>query len=95
MPLYPPPSTSLGGIGDTFETVSRNLESYDYDITYSGGAVDTITYDLGGGLQVVKTLGYTSGDVTSITLSGDTPGGISLTKTITYTSGDVTGIAYT
>lgn len=87
-----------GGSGytETFETVSANLSAYDYVIAYNGsGDVSTITYNLGGGLEVVKTLNYTSGDVTSIVLSGDTPSGISLTKTLTYTSGDVTGIAYT
>lgn len=88
-------SSSSGGLGDSFETVSANLSAYNYTITYNGsGDVDTITYDLGGGLEVVKTLNYTAGDVTSIVLSGDTPSGISLTKTLTYTSGDVTSIAY-
>jgi len=83
----------LGGGGSTnsFETVSANLSAYDYTINYNGsGDVSTIVYSNG----VTKTLNYTSGDVTSIVLSGSTPSGISLTKTLTYSSGDVMGITY-
>ena len=78
----------------TFETVSNNLRVYPYTITYSSGDIDTIVYDLGGGMQIIKTFGYTSGDVTSITLSGDTPSGIDLVKTISYVGGVVDNIVY-
>lgn len=83
--------TGGGGLSETFETVSANLKAYDYTINYDGnGDVTSIVYSNG----VTKTLNYTSGDVTSIVLSGSTPSGISLTKTLTYTSGNVTGITY-
>jgi len=85
---------NLGGGGSTnsFETVSANLSAYDYVINYNvDGDVSTIVYSNG----VTKTLNYTSGDVTSIVLSGSTPSGITLTKTLTYSLGDVVGITYT
>lgn len=83
-----------GGGTETFETVSKNLKAYPYTISYSGGNIDYITYNLGGGLEIVKTFGYTSGDVTSVTLSGDTPAGIDLTKTISYSGGNIDIINY-
>jgi len=80
-----------GGISDSFETVSANLSAYDYTINYNGsGDVSSIVYSNG----VTKTLNYTSGNVTSIVLSGATPQGVDLTKTLIYTGDDVTSIAY-
>jgi len=87
-----PDTTSL--IAEEFETVSKNLKSYPYDITYDiDDNIDFIEYDTGSGL-ITKTFGYTSGDVTTITLSGSTPGGIDLIKTFTYSSGQLTSVAY-
>jgi len=86
--------SATGGLSETFESVSKNLKAYPYEIAYSGGNVSTITYDLGGGMSIVKTFGYTSGDVTTVVLSGDTPTGIDLTKTIAYVGGDVDTINY-
>jgi len=83
-----------GGSTNSFETVSKNISAYPYEIAYSSGDVSTITYDLGGGQSIVKTFGYTSGDVTSITLSGDTPSGIDLVKTISYSGGAVDNVVY-
>jgi hypothetical protein len=77
----------------TFETVNKNISSWDATISYSGGVVSSISYS-NGVLTVVKTFNYTGADLTSIVLSGDTPAGIDLTKTLSYTSGDLTGIAY-
>lgn len=88
--------TPSGGSGytETFETVSQNFNEYPYTIAYSGGEISTITYDLGGGQSIVKTFNYTSGNITSIVLSGDTPSGINLTKTFTYSSGNIVSVAY-
>ncbi len=84
-----------GGTADSFETVSKNLTAYDYVIDYTiDGDIDFITYDLGGGMSIIKTFNYTSGDITSIVLSDDTPAGISLTKTITYAGGNVDNVVY-
>lgn len=77
----------------TFETVSKNLKSFDNTRTYTaGGLPDTITYSNG----VVKTFSWDpSGRLTSVVLSGTTPSGIELTKTFTYdAAGNITSIVY-
>lgn len=81
-------------LGDEFETVSKNLRTYPYTLTYGVDGIDTIVYDLGGGLSITKTFNYTLSVLTSIVLSGDTPSGIELTKTLSYTGADLTGVVY-
>jgi len=87
-------ATSGTSASEAFETVSKNVKSYPYTLVYGVDGVSTITYDLGGGLSIVKTFNYTLGVLTSIVLSGDTPAGISLTKTLSYTGADLTSVAY-
>ena len=94
-------SNSILGSGDltvisaeTYETVSKNLIGYPYAITYNGSDIDYITYDLGGGLSIIKTFNYTDGLLTTLVLSGDTPSGIDLTKTLNYTGDDLTSVEY-
>jgi hypothetical protein len=89
-----PPGTPGESWQETFESVSKNLKSKPYALTYTGGVLTSIVYTLGGGLFITKTLGYTGSNLTTIVLSGDTPSGITLTKTLTYTGGVLTGIAY-
>lgn len=79
---------------ETFESVSKNLKSYPYELTYTGDDLTSIVYDLGGGLQIVKTLTYTGENLTEIVLSGDVPSGISTTKTLSYTGDNLTDIIY-
>jgi hypothetical protein len=86
--------SSSSSFGDEFETVSKNLKSYPYNLTYGVDGIDTIVYDLGGGLSVTKTFNYTLSVLTSIVLSGNTPSGIELTKTFSYTGLDLTGVTY-
>ena len=81
-------------LAEEFESVSKNLISYPYVITYDGDDVDYITYDLGGRLEIIKTFHYTDGVLTSLVLSGDTPSGIDLTKTLHYTGDDLTSVTY-
>jgi hypothetical protein len=81
-------------LNDEFETVSKNLRNYPYALVYGIDGVSTITYDLGGGLSIVKTFNYVLGVLTTIVLSGDTPSGIELTKTLSYTGADLTSVAY-
>jgi hypothetical protein len=78
---------------ETFETVSKNLKSFNFTLAYNGAnKLSTLTYSNG----IIKTLSYNgSGQLSTVVLSGSTPAGISLTKTLTYTSGKLTGIAYT
>ena len=81
------------GVAVTYETVSKNLKSWDATFAYSLGVLDTITYTDGVD-SIVKTFGYTLGVLTTITLSGDTPGGIDLVKTLTYSGADLATVGY-
>ncbi len=79
----------------TYETVNQNLNTYPYSLTYSGGNVATITYDLGGGLSILKTFSYSAGKLISVVLSGDLPLELEyLTKTLTYTGANLTSVSY-
>ena len=87
----------VGGGGstaqETFESVSKNIASSDYELTYNGaGDLTVITYANG----IIKTWGYLgSGDLGTITLSGSTPLGISLQKSLTYNeAGDLISVSY-
>lgn len=77
----------------SFETVSKNLKSWNASFAYTGGDLTEITYTDGIN-TVVKTLTYDNYDLASISLSGDTPSGIQLTKSFAYTNGDLTQITY-
>lgn len=79
---------------ETFETVSKNLKTKPYTLAYSGDQLTSITYDLGGGQQIVKTFGYTGSKLTSITLSGIIPDGINTVKTLHYTGEALTSVTY-
>lgn len=81
-------------IEEEFETVSKNLKSYPCLITYGVDGIDTITYNLGGGMSITKTFNYTLSVLTTVVLSGDTPTGITLTKTFIYTEDNLTNITY-
>lgn len=83
----------LSATAETFESVSKNLRSYPATYTYSSGTLTAVTYAAPGG-SITKTLSYTDGKLTSITLSGGTPSGVSLTKTLTYTGDALTGVSY-
>jgi len=83
----------VGGGGssqETFETVSKNQKSVDYELVYTDGDLTSIVYANG----ITKTLGYVDGELVTITLSGSTPSGIDLVKTLTYTDGELTSVAY-
>jgi len=84
----------VGTSAETFETVSGNLKTYPYALSYSGNKVSTIIYDLGGGMSITKTFSYTGNKLDTVVLSGDTPIGINLTKTFTYTGNNITSVAY-
>lgn len=88
-------STSSGGLGDFFETVSKNLKSYDYTINYSGDNISTIEYTVPSGV-IIKTFNYSGDNISSIVLSEQTPPSISLTKTLTYDiNGNLESVSYT
>lgn len=77
-----------------FESVSKNIKSWDYSLNYTGHTLTSVVYTENTN-TITKTLNYTGDKLTSIVLSGDTPTGIDLTKTLTYTGEQVTSVAYT
>jgi len=81
------------GVRETFETLSKNLQSEPYALVYTGATLTTIVYTVLAG-TIVKTLNYTGDKLTSIVFSGDTPAGIQLTKTLNYTGDNLTSITY-
>jgi hypothetical protein len=89
--LYNSSGMLIGGLAETFETVNKNLKASDGTLGYDGSSnLTSVIYTSG----ITKTLVYTSGDLTSVTLSGSTPSGIDLVKTLSYTDGSLTGITY-
>jgi len=91
--LFGGSSSAEETLGKTFEAVSKNLNSYPYTLAYTGDDLTTITYTTPRG-NIVKTLGYTSGNLTSITLSGALQNPTPNTKTLSYTGDDLTGVSY-
>jgi hypothetical protein len=74
----------------TFETVSKNLDTSNAVLNYTGENLTSIAYVNG----ITKTLNYTGENLTSVVLSGSTPSGIDLTKTLSYTGDNLTGVTY-
>jgi hypothetical protein len=88
------PQGPTGAIEESFESVSKNLKAYPCVYNYTLGVLTSIVYDLGSGQSITKTLGYVTGRLETITLSGNTPSGITLVKTLLYTGADLTGVTY-
>jgi hypothetical protein len=78
---------------EEFETVSKNLKSWNAAFNYTTGLLTSIVYT-SGAQTITKTFNRTAGALTSIVLSGDTPSGIDLTKTLNYTTSVLTSISY-
>ena len=78
------------GLSETFETVSKNLDSSSATLSYTGDNLTSIVYTNG----ITKTLNYTGDNLTSVVLSGSTPSGIDLTKTLSYTGDNLTEVTY-
>jgi hypothetical protein len=89
-------STPVPSLGNSFETVSKNLKAYDYTLSYSSGLLDEITYDLGGGIEIKKVFSYNlDGTIDRIDLTGiGVPIGITTSKRFFYTSGAITSVEY-
>lgn len=83
------------GLGQSFETVSQNLEDWDKEFVYTGDTLDEIHYTKLGDL-IIKSFYYDGNDnLTSIVLTGDVPLGIATTKTLSYDGNNtLTNIAY-
>ena len=78
------------GVAETFETVNNNLDASDATLTYTGSDLTSVVYANG----ITKTLAYSGGGLSTVTLSGSTPGGIDLVKTFTYSGGNLTAVTY-
>lgn len=78
---------------EQFETVSKNLKSWNYSLSYSFNVLSSIVYT-SGSESVTKTFNYIGGNLASVVLTGDTPSGIFLTKTFIYSGENLTSIAY-
>jgi hypothetical protein len=80
----------------SFETVSKNLKEYSYELTYVDDILSYITYYQGGGQTIVKTFYYTeTGELAMIELSGNLPYGISMVKVFEYDEdGNLYQVAY-
>lgn len=82
------------GLGQSFETINRNLRSLPATINYQpDGLLGSIVYNTVAG-TIHKQFGYAQGVLTTITLSGDVPGGVSLVKHLSYDAGRLTEITY-
>lgn len=94
--IFIPADSAPGGPqgGWTFEYVNKNLEGYNYSLTYSGNNIQTKVFDLGGGQFITATYNYTGNNLTSIVFSGDTPLGLILTKSFFYTANKLTSVTY-
>lgn len=77
-------------IADSFETFSKNLKAYPYEIAEVSPTVTTLTYDTGAG-DIIKTITEVSPTITTIVFSGAYTLPIT-TKTIT--EGATTVITY-
>lgn len=78
---------------EQFETVSKNLKTWNYSLNYTSGNLSSMVYTNGID-TITKTFNYTGPNLTSIVLSGDTPNAIFLTKTFTYSGSNIIAIAY-
>lgn len=88
-----PPGPAGPAGGSAFEAISKNIQSWDASYNYTGDTLDEIVYTNGSSV-ITKTLVYSDGLLTSVSLSGDTPSGIELTKSLTYTDGALSGVSY-
>lgn len=80
-------------LGKTFETISKNLNSNPYTISYTGDNISSISYTTPRGV-ILKTLSYTGDNLTSIVLSGAIQVGGTLTKTLAYSGDNLSSVSY-
>jgi hypothetical protein len=85
--------SSGGGIGESFETTSKNLGTHPFVLSRTGDVLDSITYTTPTG-DTVKSFTYSNGVLVSITLSGVFPVGMKTVKTLLYSAGVLTGVTY-
>jgi hypothetical protein len=79
-------------ISQTFETLSKNLKSFPYTISYNGTQIANLSYTTGGG-TMIKALNYSGDLIANIVISG-TYLSETYTKTLTYANTSITGASY-
>lgn len=78
----------------SFETFAKNLHAYPASFGYAvDGTLETVTFATPSG-TVTKTLGYASGRLTTITLSGAIPSGIDTVKALVYAGDSLASVSY-
>lgn len=81
------------GIVPSFETASKNLESWDNQLVYTQWVLTSQIYTKGSN-TVTKTFNYIWWELVTITLSWDTVFWIDLIKTLWYTDWVLTSVGY-
>lgn len=82
-------------IGESFETISKNLKQYPSRLYYDSDNTLTGTrYSIGGSNYITKNFTYTSGLLTKIELSGQPTPTTSLNKNFHYSGETLTGVTY-
>jgi hypothetical protein len=85
----------LGSVApNTFETVSKNLNAYPSKPVSVGGYLQSVTYEIGNGLQILKSFTYNSGKLINVALSGHLPAGIKTSKTFSYDGDFLSAVDY-
>ena len=83
------PQGPSGSFEDTFESVSKNLKSWNV----VSSTPDSLTYS-DGVSSITKTITKPDAVTVILTLTGDTPSGIDLVKTITLNGSDLPTWSY-
>lgn len=84
---------ATGIIATSYESISKNLNTYPYVISRSGNLISNITYTTPSG-DYVKNYHYTFGVLDYVTISGVPLGSSVYTKTLNYVSGVITSVSY-
>jgi hypothetical protein len=84
---------ATGAMPLSYESISKNLNTYPYTITRTGNLISTITYTTPSG-NYVKSYNYVQGVLSYVTISGTPLGSSVYTKTLNYVSGVITSVSY-
>ena len=79
----------------TFESLSKNIKSYPYALVRTGSTITSIQYTTPTTDIITKTLNYTSGKISSISITGTPLANVVYTKTLAYSGADIMGASYT
>ena len=82
-------------IANTFEALSKNIKSYPYALVRTGSTITSIQYTTPSTDIITKTFNYTSGKISSISITGVPLANVVYTKTLAYSGADITGASYT